>query len=125
MAKKQSAVTDEHIIAALMSSGTIGEAAAALDISPRTIYDRMSNAAFKAAYQAAKSDLIRQATFTLNGKVAAAINTISDIMSDKNEKPTVRLHAAELILTHAGQFALRLKGEENIIAAEQIESKWE
>ena len=38
---KNSAVSDEEIIAALINNGTIRAAAAAAGIAERTIYDRM------------------------------------------------------------------------------------
>lgn len=115
--KKQSAVTDEQIIAALISNGTISQAAEAAGISPRTIYERMTHREFKAAYRAAKSDLIRQAVFNMDNKLTDAINTIADIMNDKNANPAIRLQAAQTILNNAQKFAERLKGEENGIAA--------
>ena len=115
--KKETAVSDEQIIAALISSGTITKAAEAAGISSRTIYERMTHREFKAAYRAAKSDLIRQAVFNMDNKLTDAINTIADIMNDKNANPAIRLQAAQTILNNAQKFAERLKGEESGIAA--------
>lgn len=118
MAKaKQSAVSDEQIIAALMTSSTINQAAEMVSLTPRAIYDRMTSAAFRAAYQAAKSDLIRYATFTLNSKVSDALDTVAQIMLDADEKPAIKLRAAEIILTHAGKFADRLDADETTICS--------
>lgn len=114
--KKQSAVTDEQIIAALISSGTIAKAAEAAGISSRTIYERMTHREFKAAYRAAKSDLIRQAVFNMDNKLTDAINTIAEIMNDKTANPAIRLQAAQTILNNAQKFAERLQGEEHSIA---------
>ena len=50
--------TDEQIIAALLSHGTIKEAAEACGISPRTVYDRMNEREFRAAYMEAKNELM-------------------------------------------------------------------
>ena len=47
-------VSDEVIISALMSNGTIKAAAAAVGVTERTIYDRMSSGDFKALYKSAK-----------------------------------------------------------------------
>lgn len=117
----QAAISDEKIIAALLNSGTIKEAAAAAGISERAIYDRMNKGDFKALYKAAKNDLLREAVFTLNGKLREAIDTISEIMTDKENKPAIRLQAAQAILNNAGKFAQRLAANENDVA-EQVEA---
>lgn len=114
---KQKAISDEEIIAALIASGTIAAAAEAAGISPRTIYERMRNREFKAAYRAAKSDLIRSAVFNIDARLTEAIDTIAEIMSDKQANPAIRLQAAQTILNNAQKFADRLKGEESSIAA--------
>ena len=114
MAKqKQTAVSDEEIIAALMSSGSIQAAAAAAGIAPRTLYDRMATRDFKVLYTAAKSEIVRQAVFTLNRKLSAAIDTVAEIMEDNDAAPGTRLQAAKLIMENASRFAERLTDEEN------------
>ena len=52
----KTASNDEQIIAALLQHGTIKEAAAAAGVTPRTIYNRMNDRAFRAQYEAAKND---------------------------------------------------------------------
>ena len=132
MAKRQNqtATSDEEIIAALMGNATIQQAAKALQMAPRTIYDRMGTREFRAAYSAAKSDLIRQATQTLQCSVSAAVATITGIMNDAETPAATRLQAAKLILENAGKFADRLS-EADRYTAEQAEpalsfdmSKW-
>ena len=108
-------VTDEQIIAALLAGGTIKAAAAAAGVSERTIYDRMNEGAFQAVYKAAKADLIRAAVFSLNGKMQAAIDTVTAIMQDENNNAAVRLQAAQTILNNAGKFAQRLQADENSV----------
>lgn len=82
MAKAQ-AVSDEQIIAALLNNGTLKTAAAAAGISERALYDRMNNGTFQALYRAAKADLIRAAVFNLNNQLQEAVNTVAEIMADK------------------------------------------
>ena len=106
--RNQTATSDEEIIAALMSSGSIQQAAEALQIAPRTIYDRMGTRDFKAAYSAAKSDIIRQAVLTLNRNVAAAADTMQAVMNDTENPAAIRLQAAKMIMEQAGKFADRL-----------------
>lgn len=128
--QNQNATSDEEIIAALMNSATIQQAAEALKMAPRTIYDRMGTRDFRAAYSAAKSDLIRQATLTLNRNVSAAVGTITAVMNDAENPAAIRLQAAKMILENAGKFADRLSAADRY-TAEQAEpamsfdmSKW-
>lgn len=106
------AVSNEEIIAALLQHGTIKEAAAAAGVTPRTIYDRMDKREFRAEYMAAKTDIVRKAVFTINEKLSAAIAAVSDIMTDEDVNPAIRLQAAQTILNNAGKFAERLTKDE-------------
>lgn len=111
------AVTDEQIIAALLNAGTIREAAAAVGLSERAIYDRMNGGEFQALYKAAKVDIVRGAVFALNNKLQTAINTVAEIMSDYDTNPATRLQAAQTIINSAAKFTQRLQVDET--AAEQ------
>jgi cell division septum initiation protein DivIVA len=106
------AVSDEEIIAALLDHGTVKAAAEAAGTTPRTVYDRMSNREFRAAYAEAKNDIIRKAVFTINERLADAINTVSEIMNDARNNPAIRLQAAQTIINNAGKFADRLTRDE-------------
>ena len=109
MAKKSS---DEQIIAALLQFGSMREAAAACNISPRTIYDRLEDREFRALYMSAKSDIVRKAIFSINEKLSGAVDAVAEIMTDKDVNPAVRLQAAQVIFNNAGKFSDRLTIEE-------------
>jgi len=115
------AVSDEQIIAALFSNGTIKAAAAAVGISERSLYDRMNEGEFIALYKSAKADLIRGAVVNLNAKIQAAIDTVNDIMTDSNNNAAIRLQAAQTILNNANKFSQRLSAEEQGVTT-QIDS---
>ena len=106
--KNQTAVSDEEIVAALLNSGSIQQAAEAAGIAPRTIYDRMGTRDFRAVYSAAKSDVIRQAVFSMCGNIATAVNVIIGIMNNEENPAGTRLSAAKLLLDNAGKFTDRL-----------------
>lgn len=106
------AISDEEIIAALLQSATLKEAAAIAGISPRSLYDRMNREDFIAAYQRAKAEHLRAALLSLNGKVEEAIATIAGIMQDEKTNPATRLQAAQTILNHAGRISKQLSQEE-------------
>lgn len=110
--------SDEKIIAALLDGGTIKNAAAALDISERTIYDRMTAGNFQELYKSAKADLLRAAVIKINSHLQAAIDTAAEIMTDKDNNPAIRLQAAQTILNSAGKFAQRLQADESGILSQ-------
>lgn len=109
---KIKAVSDEEIIAAILQHGTIKEAADAVRLTTRAIYDRMESREFRSMYMAAKDDIIRGAVFSINGKLSKAIDTVQEIMQDKDNNPAIRLQAAQTIINNAGKFAERLTKDE-------------
>lgn len=112
MPNKNTAVSDAEIVAALLQHGTVKQAAQAVGIAPRTLYDRMKEKEFRGLYAAAKNDIFRSAVFNINAKLSNAIEAVADIMNDPENNPAVRLQAAQTILNNAGKFAQRLTNEE-------------
>ena len=109
---KNAAITDEQIIAALLASGTIAEAAGKVGLSTRAVYDRMNSKGFQCLYAGAKTDIVRNAVFKINTRLVEAIDTTAEIMADKEINAAVRLQAAQTIINNAGKFAERLQREE-------------
>ena len=116
----QKAISDEQIIAALLTHGTIKEAAAAVDLSERALYDRMNTGEFQELYKAAKADLLRSAVLRLNSHLLKAIDTTAELMDSNGGvvKPAIRLQAAQTILNSACKFASRLQDTENSTIAQ-------
>ena len=118
MAKKnQTAVSDEEIIAALLNSGSIAQAAELTGISARSIYDRMGTRDFKAAYSAAKSDLVRAAVLTMNRSLSEAVEVVTEIMNNDKNNAGTRLQAAKMIIENAAKFSDRMAAEDKATAA--------
>lgn len=117
MAKNTQTVSDEQIITALMTAGTAQKAAEMCGISPRTLYSRMNARSFQELHRAVKADILRKAVYELNSRMTEAVNTISEIMLDKEASSSDRLKAAGMILDNAGKFADRL----NKCEAENLE----
>lgn len=115
---KHRTVSDEQIIAALLQHGTMKEAAAAAGISTRTLYERMNDRNFAAAYMTAKNDIMRRAVFSMSEKLSAAVDTVAEIMTDKDNKPAVRLQAAQTLLNNAGKYSQALERAEKAAAQE-------
>ena len=114
--KNQTAVSDEEIIAALLQSGSIAQAAELTGIAQRTIYDRMGTRDFKAAYSAAKSDIVRAAVLTMNRSLSAAVEVVTGIMNDENNNAGTRLQAAKMIIENAAKFSDRIAAEDKATA---------
>ncbi len=126
--KNTKAVSNEEIIAALLQCGTVKEAATIAGTTPRTIYERMNNDyEFRGEYAEAKNSLVRKAVFSINERLAEAIDAVSDIMKDKKVNAAVRLQAAQTIINNATKFAERLNKDENHARSEGTNPKdvWE
>ena len=111
--KNQTAISDEQIIAALFSNGTIREAAQAVGLSERAIYDRMKDGNFQALYKEARAETLRTAATDLNKQIRAAVETIAQIMTDPANNPAIRLQAAQTILNNAGKYSKHLQEAED------------
>lgn len=109
---KKKAVSDEAIIAAIMENATFKDAAEKIGVSVRTIQDRMKDDDFRKLYNAAKRDLLRSACKHINDKLEDSINTVAEIMNDREVNAAVRLQAAQTIITNAVKFSERLSKEE-------------
>lgn len=89
---------DEKIIAALLSTPTIREAATVAGVGERTIYSRLDDPEFNAKYAEARLGLLKCHTATLQGHLGKAIEVMSGIMNDAGTSPQTRLNAAEAII---------------------------
>ena len=112
---KEKAISDEQIVAALLAAGTIREAAGAVGLSERALYDRMRGAEFDILYRGAKSDLLRSAVIDINKHLQEAIEVIAEIMADRGNNPAIRLQAAQTIINNAAKLSQRLQEAEGII----------
>ena len=102
-------ISDEVLAAALVEHGTIRDAAKAAGVSERTLYERMKQEDFRNLYQNARTDVLRSAVLNLTRRLQEAIETVSEIMTDKEISPATRLQAAQTILNHAGKLQDRLQ----------------
>lgn len=97
-------LTDEAIISALLSEGSVKGAAAVLGCTPRTINSRSKSQEFKEMYQEARADLLRAGAAKLQGHVAEAVDTLAEIMQDPGVAPQTRCNAATAVLSHAAKY---------------------
>lgn len=85
-----------RVIAALLSSRTHTEAAAAAGISERTLYLWLADTTFQAHYQAARREAVKHALSQLQHLTSEAVATLKKLLS--SGKPTVQLGAARTVL---------------------------
>lgn len=116
----KTSVSDEEIAAAIIQTGSQRAAAKLLNISEKTIYNRLSNGNFQAVYANAKNEILRTAVNSLNEKLSDAIKVTAEIMDDKSANPQVRLQAARTIMDNAAKFTDTLTKNERATAT-QIE----
>lgn len=117
MAKKnQSAVTDEEIVTAMLSSTTIAEASRACGLSVRAMYERMNDREFKTMYLSARQELLRNATRAMGDKLQAAVQTVAEIMENSENSPSIRLQAAQSIIANCQRFFERQSVSDSLIA---------
>lgn len=95
---------DEEIIAALIAEGSIKGAAASLKCTTRTLYERMKKPEFKALYSQAKGDILKTATAKLQGNLCGAIDTLTEIMTDKEAPKQTRANCAVSVLQYGAKF---------------------
>ena len=119
MSKRAQAISNEEIIAALLSAGSVKAAATAAGIPVRTLYDRMNNAEFQTLYRSARAEVLRAAVHNLNGHIQEAVNTIAEVMNNEEINAATRLQAAQTILNTAEKYSKRLQAEESGIKYEQ------
>ena len=116
MARKR--LTDEAIIAALIAEGSIKGAAASLECTTRTLYERMKKPEFRELYAQAKADILKTATAKLQGNLCGAIDTLAEIMTDTEAAKQTRVNSAVNILQYAARFTETTELAERL---EQIE----
>ena len=93
----------QEAILALLTNGTVEQAARAVNITPRTLYRWLQEPLFNKAYRKARRDAFGQGTARLQQASGAAVSSILKIMVDQHAPASTKLRAAELVLTHGAK----------------------
>ena len=107
-------ISDERIIAAILNNGTLQEAAEALGMSRKALYNRTLTKDFRELYAAAKAELLRKTMLAAHQRSEKAMDTIEQIMNDSGNPAGIRLQAARAILDNAARFSDRLNDAETV-----------
>ena len=117
--------TDEKIIIAPLSCGSIRGAAAALGCSQRTVTDRLKKPEFVEKYNAAKSEQLQAVCAAMISTLCKAVKTLETIASDKTAVPTARTQAADALLRHGLRYLEAADFERRLTALEQAANRKE
>ena len=113
-------ITNEQIIAELLSSVSIRAAAKKLDLQEKTIYKRMKQPEFKKLYADARADVISQATARLQNFANQAVSCLALVMSKQEYAPQVRINAADALLRYCLKFSEKADITDKIEALEKV-----
>ena len=94
-------VSDEQIIAAILSCSTNIQAAEACKLSEKQFYNRLSRPELKEKLAAARSKLLESATSSIAARVGEAVETMASIMHSEETPAQTRLNAADAIVRNS------------------------
>lgn len=93
-------VSDETILTALLEHKTVEAAAQACNVTRQTIYNRLSNPAFKQEYQNHRTQIIEQACSMLQSRMVEAVEVLAEIANNGRAAKMARVLAAKAILEY-------------------------
>ena len=91
----------ELAIAALLTHGSVEDAARAVDLNQNTLLNWLKIPAFVKAYRAARREVVTQSVARLQQATGAAGTVMLKLMTDPNVPAAVRLRAAECVFDRA------------------------
>ena len=97
-------VSDSKLLEQLLVHGGVSGAASALGISRNAIYKRLQNAQFRAQFDAAQGAVISAAATCMSAALEVAVGALLDVLHDKSAAPSVKVQAANCLLTHCNRY---------------------
>ena len=91
-------ISDELILTGLLANPTIRAAANSLEVSEKTIYERLRDSEFRKRYADAKLELLQDSVDALQKDISIAIDTFRTVAQDDTAKESARISAAEGII---------------------------
>src|SRR5262249_8828271 len=120
MSRKQ-----ERAIAALVSCGSITDAAQHCRVAEVTLHRWLKNAAFQEAYREARRAVVQHAITQVQQATGKAVETLCAVMRDAEAPASARVSAARAILETAIKAVEIEDLEARIIALEaQVQEAW-
>jgi hypothetical protein len=110
----------DRIILALLEHSSLEKAAAALGMSPVTVWRWMQKPEFQEAYRKARREAFSRSLGRLQHSSAAAAATLVRIMLDQSMPAASRVRAADCVLGHSARY---LELEDLEARIQQLEEK--
>ena len=118
-------INDEQIISALLNCGSLRKAAESLGTTANTISNRLKKEDFRKRYEAAKAELLRETVGVMKSNLSGAVTTLTEVMNNKENAPTVRISAADSLLRHTVKYIETAEIESRLRALETREENGE
>jgi len=96
--EKPLTVKQERVLLALLSSGTLKEAAAECRVNESTVFRTMQLPQFQSAYRAARRQSVEAAIAKLQAGCFVAVRVLLEVAEDKQASSSARVAAAKTIL---------------------------
>ncbi len=106
----------EEAIGALLTQRNVEEAARATGIGPATLLRWLKVPEFQDAYREARRGVFQQTVARLQQGTSTAATALLEIIVDVDAPPSVRVRAAEVVLSHSAR-ALELEDLESRVSA--------
>ena len=116
-------VSNETILAALISCGSIRKAAAVAQCSEATIRQRLKNDAFNKEYTDAKQTILTEACDALSARLTLAADTLCEVIESQDTPPTVKVSASDALLRHGLRYVETVNIIKRIEALEEQAEK--
>jgi hypothetical protein len=91
----------EQAIGALLTCGTIGEAAASVGVASSTLRRWLGHPEFASEYRSARRESMQAVTARLQHAAARAVAALEELLQDSDAQAMARVIAAKTILDHA------------------------
>lgn len=116
-------VSDEQILSALLTAGSVRQAAQAVNVSEATVRNRLSDRGFRQRYDQLRGDVLQEVVTGLVGRLMGAIETMTDLMESDIVADSVRLNAADGLLRHALRYVSIADLERRIAVLEAAQAE--
>lgn len=94
-------VSDEEIVAAMLTHSTNRKAAEAVKLSDRAFYSRIRKPSFQSKLAEEKARILEFAANAARGHINKAIQVMAQVMADEENAPGVRTQAADALIRNS------------------------
>lgn len=98
-------ITDEHLIELLLVHGSVKATAAAIGMSTRAIYARLSDPSVRQMYADARGQMLENATATLCDALGDAVSFLHGLVIDPDAPLGLKVQSADSLLRHCVRYS--------------------